>query len=476
LTALIISALVAPAAVCAQAVPATQPVKGTLDAPYVDGSFGFSIAPPAGCTTFRQKHLAGAGDVEVVQFGNLDYRWSLTVRVTTTTQPLDAQTIIDGLTKNISASYEDVKVVRGEEARIAEREGVRYAATFKADGTNWLRHQAVIRTKPTEYYALVFIAPAGDNIAESLFDKIVDSFQILRTELMQKRIEEALARGTQLLQSVRSGKIKLTKRVSPESFLRFVLDGKEIGFVRVREGERAQGSRSGVEVNEWAWLFKADNSITHLRHDMYLTDDLSFENWENRVMTIPPAAAGAARQVIYELESGLRQDNQLVAAFMPTPNASEMQDKIIEVEKSYASAAWHSLLPRIVDLNQPELYAFASYSADRRGLVLRTFEVIGPAQVTIDGRRVQAIKLQDSEGLIPPINEIDVDAGGRILRVVAGPLEMLATNRQDLEQRYETSVKEGQEILRKHPLKEPTPAPRDRPEGASRARGSNVPR
>src|SRR5262249_264730 len=143
---------------------------------------------------------------------------------------------------------------------------------------------------------------------------------------------------------------------------------------------------SGVEIQELAWLFKDDGSITLLRHEMQVTDDLNFESWINRVYTLMPASGSAARQLIYNYDSGARQDRQLIVAYMATPNASELQDRVLEVDENYSAAAWHSLMTRVMDLKHPQLYAFSAYDADRRGMVLRTIELTGPTSVNLTGQ------------------------------------------------------------------------------------------
>jgi hypothetical protein len=450
--------------------PASSPSNtidsGQLAPTYVDGSFGFSLTPPAGAAVFRQKQVVDRGDLEIVQFANVDERWSLTVRLTTTTQPLDAQMIIDGLAKNLTSQYPDAKVIHSAEAKIAARDAVRFAASFTSEGAEWFRQQAVVRNRPTEYFALVFVTPLEQRAAsEKLFGRIVDSFQLLRTESAQKRIEQALQHGTQLLRKVAGGKPALSSLAIKDTYLRVLIEGKDSGFVQIRELPHSQNGHSGIEIREWAWLFKTDGEITHVQHKMFLTDDLTFENWENLVSVIPPKV-DAEHTVVHDYDSGLRQDNQLIVAFMANPNGIELQDKIIEVEPSYASAAWHSLLPRLVDLKKPELYAFSSYHAERRGLALRTIDVLGPKRMTIDGQAVTANKLEDSEGLIPPISETDVNDKGRILRIATGPLEMLPTTQKDCEQRYLQRVRDAQGVLKKYPLPKLEPAHRGRPNAA----------
>mgnify|MGYP001133454039 CR=1 FL=1 len=449
---------------CGQVASGSSPA-AELGAPYTDGSFGFTITPFAGATTFRQKRMTGVSDVEVVQFADIDRRWSLSVRVSDTTQPLDVETIVQGITANIAARYPDVEVKRGEPARVDGREAVRYEAVFSHQGEDWLRQQAVIRTRPTQYFALVYVTPADQrNVVVPLFDRIVASFRIIRSEAQQKVIEESLDRGIALMRRAASGEIKLSEKVIPESYMRFVLDGREIGFVKIQERAHQHNGLDGIEIAEWAWMFNHDGSTTHLRHTMYLTNDLTYERWENRVYTLPPETPGQTRRMVYQLDNALRQDDHLIAAAMPEPNSPELRDKVFEVDRTYASAAWMTLMPRIVDLKKPQIYAFSAYDSTRRGIILRTIEVVGSRSITLGSQRVPTTHLQDSEGLIPPISDIDVDSKGRILRVVSGSLEMIATTKQDIETRYLQRVNDAQALFRKFPVQEPRPMPHDRPQ------------
>lgn len=446
--------------------PASQPAV-VLDPAYIDGSFGFSVAPPAGGVTVKQKQFKGTAEIDLVQFSNELQRWSLTVNLSSTTQPLDLPGTTQAITSKIEEHYTDVQVLRGEETRIDAREAIRYAATFRHQDSGWLRQQAIIRTRSNEYIALVFVTPLDlRSWAEAVFDKVVASFQILRTEAMTKRIDEGLERGRLLLQTVGDAKVKLSDRVVPERFMSFVVDGKEVGYVKIMEQARSHAGRSGVEIAELAWLFRDDGGITHLRHTMYLTDDLKFENWENRVYALgAPDPQTRRQEMMFNLESGLRQDRRMIAAFMPKPNAEELQDRILEVDSRYASAAWFSLVPRVLDLKTPQLYAFSAYNPERRGMVLRTLEVLGPTEFTFEGRLIRATKLQDSEGLLPPVSEVDVDTKGNIIRVVAGSLQMIATSRSQLEAKFARRVTEAEATMKRYPIREPRPAPRDKDGG-----------
>src|SRR4029079_10622783 len=123
---------------------------------------------------------------------------------------------------------------------------------------------------------------------------------------------------------------------------------------------------------------------------------------------------------------------------------------VLEVDENYASAAWHGLMPRVMDLKRPQLYAFSSYDSERRGMVLRTVELVGPATVSLAGRATRLIKLQSSEGLLPPVSEIDVDDKGQIMQMQAGRLEMFAATKADLQPKYSKKVIEAEAIIQKY--------------------------
>lgn len=459
-------------------VSTSQPVADPLDQPYVNGSYGFSIRPPAGCTIFREKQV-NESDVEIVRFGLPGPQWSLNVRFTTTTRPLDAQTIIDGLTEKLgnpddpklARQQVDFKVLRGEPAKIAGRDGVRYTCSFTAQGMGWIRQQAVVHFEDNTYFTLVFITPlANRELVEPLFDQIVDSFKILRDERARERIKKALERGTMLLRQAADGELDISNKLVEDNYVRCLVNGQEIGFVRIREqflllgqsnkDDQPRGlQRRGVHVRQWGWLFSPDGSITHLENDMFLALDLSFERWDNRLYVLPSEQADPNPRLQITLENAVRESDQLGVAYLPKPNALEKRDQLMTVEKSYASAEWNLLFPRLVDLTKPELYAFSSYSSDTRGLVLKTLEVKGPTTVLIDGTQMAAFEIEDSEGLLPPASQIYVDASGKVLRVVASPIEMVTTTAKYVNDNYTKKVTEAQDRFKRAMPKTATPQP-----------------
>lgn len=441
--------------------PADLTAKGKLTEPFVDGSFGFSIRTPAGSVAEREKRLIDKADTEIVRFVQTEHSWALVVRLSQTSRPLTGRMIIDGITDNLKSQYPGIRKTLGEEIRIRDRQCVRYAATFTEDNQSWLRQQVVIPKSPLEYYTLVFITPLADErIATTTFEQIAGDFEILRTELTQSKIDAALERGSAIIRSVASSKNKLANMPDLDHFLRVMRDGKEIGFVHLHASRSISQKQTGVGIREWGWLFNPDGTITQLLHDMYQADDLKHARWENIVRTITPASSGNSRPVtaLALLERGLQQGDTLLISTTRKINDEAIRDKVIQIEPNFASPAWFVLFPLIADMTQPELYAFSSYNTSRRGLSLRTLRVVGPRNITIDGRKTSCTLMEDSEGLVPPINEIDLDDTGRILRISAESVEMLVTTQVYVEKTYKSRVDAALETFKNYPVKMPLPA------------------
>jgi len=133
----------------------------------------------------------------------------------------------------------------------------------------------------------------------------------------------------------------------------------------------------------------------------------------------------------------------------------------VESPESYAPGAVFTLFPRIADLGRPALYAFVSFNSERQGLVLRTLRIVeGRQNLAVDGRRVSATRIEDSEGLIPPVSEIYVDDAGRLVRIVAGNIEMLATTLERIRPLYADKVAATEQLARQLGKPGGTPAAR----------------
>lgn len=427
--------------------------KGTLGPEYVDGSFGFGIRPLAGAVIYREKRRV-EGDLQVCQFAHPGHRWSLSVRVANSPRPIGPMDLLANTADEMAIQYPDVKVVRREAAQIAAREAGRLALTFTAQQEPWYREQAAVRVQPSQYLVVVLVAPLGDRqAAEATFGHIVAEFRSLRTAAVQQQLDEALVSGTTLLRRAASGQPDITAKIVPESYFLIRRDGRELGVAENHEQLGNMENLPGLHMIQRAWLFEDDGTVVFLEENRFLSRDLSYEQWENVRSTLTTALDAAQKPIPPEIsfETGLRRDDKLLISSTPRLGHIEPTQKVLETESSYASGSWSLLLPRLVDLDKPELYAFSTWDADREGMILRVHRVAGPIPGSLT-------RIEDSEGLVPPINQVDVDATGKVVRVQAGPFEMLGTPKAQLDVRWAERIKATQARFRQFAAK-PRPQP-----------------
>jgi len=446
---------------------------GTLGPRYVDGSFGFAVAPPADCETLREKRFMETGEeVEVVRFVNVNALWSLGVRQSKLERAVDPESVGEMIVGEMQETCRDISIVKTERSTAGSREVLRCTATMTSRGVPMIRQQAMIRVKPSEYFTLVFATPQSDEkVATALFEKIVAGFEVLRSEAQEKQIRDALRRGSALLELVRSGSLDVVCREPREVFLRCLEGGIETGFMQIRMEPRTVEHRTGMTIAKYAWFFRPDDSVSLMRQEMFVTSNLSFERWESRLIVVAPLPKGGGRREIsQDIESGIRQDNKLLVGYMGKSIGPQITQKELDVDRTYASAPWDVILPSIVDLKKSDLYAFSWYDSSRRGLSLQTFRLAGRKSMP-SGK--EATLIEQSEGLVPPVHEVYVDDTGQIVRVLMKgadkPMEMHATTRRDIERRYGDRVKEIERLMPAPRPRETAPAPGNRPATPNRA-------
>ena len=157
---------------------------------------------------------------------------------------------------------------------INSREGARFAGSFKSDEHEWLRQQAFVRKSSTEYYAIILLTPLSDQtIAATAFDQIVDSFKILRTELQQQRLDAALKTSVDFRLQVARDPERMKALGKQDTYLRYIENGKEIGFRHTLQTPGQMAGRAGILIKEWGWMFRDDQSITQIQQAQFISHD-----------------------------------------------------------------------------------------------------------------------------------------------------------------------------------------------------------
>jgi hypothetical protein len=329
---------------------------------------------------------------------------------------------------------------------------------------SFLYQYAVVRTGPTTYFVIALLSPhAEGERAKAVFDSVVSSFEILRTEQQQAELDQALERGRELIGGVAGGQIDLGTAVREEVYLRCLIDGREAGFVQIREEATRLDNQKGVAVSRWTWLFQPEGQVTHTRHLSFVSLDLVHEQWESRTMILPPESEDEEEPppTWFDVESAVREGDKLLVRYTDRPNAPELTEKVIDIEPVYVPSAWDILFPRLVPLDERGLYAFAPYDSTRRGPILRACRVTGSEMMRIGDRAVRATEIETTEGLIPPVHRMRVDDDGRLIQVVvegASPkMEFVSCSASYVQRTYHDRVEKAQKRISETVIAWPAP-------------------
>jgi hypothetical protein len=400
---------------------------------FMDKSFGYAFTPPVGSTPMPHKQILPDGQLQLAAFISTEAGSILTIRHARADQPIQEEQLLDAVVTEALARQPNADLVDKAFRTIANLPGATCSLKFASKDHDQLRRKAVVLAKANEVFIITFDTLAGDpETTGDIFNQVLDSFEIIHSKMSGKTIEQALQRGVKFLADLKDADV--SSKLVPESHWRFDNKGRHVGFVRVKERHKAKSGLPGIEIEEKAWFFSEENTLKQLHNTIFLSTDMTRESWENIMEMQAERPEGIART--HQLLKGLRQADKLAMAYTKNAGDLTLTNEVLEISPSYISAALIRIFPRLVDLKTPQTYAFASYQSDTRALVLRTFRVVGPDRIDGLNHTGPVYKIEDSEGMVPPVSEIYVDKDGRILRIVAGDLVMIATQWKEVELIY----------------------------------------
>lgn len=329
-------------------------------------------------------------------------------------------------------------VLRNEVIDLGDlRIGVIAAATLD-HGKRVLLQQALMEVTPQLYYSLTMIVPIGPGKPDAdpavrdaavTFKAILDSIE--KVDLSQRRREqdEALIRTRNLWAAW--NKNKVLSVLSPDRYLAFKRDGKDIGYAYVveqpadalpKQGEvhnpAAAAKAPGVRVGIRTHTAGENGRSVDTESWMYVTFDRQHEAWSNLTVVNDPnnkdpkdrrmtySELGASdvemKPVFDKDEKGAITRHDMPVYTMNVRNADRnLVAEPVEhkLPPFYLPQALGQLAPRLVDLSYPTSYLFASYNSGNRKLMMRYVDVSPAAAVKIDGRETRAVGVSERIGL-----------------------------------------------------------------------------
>ncbi len=412
-----------------------------LDAPFLSSAAGISVRPPAGGKMIRR---AGSQD-EVVRFVNDEQKWQMVVSRFLLNEPVPLMTKSDptnaaaprqmGFVDSILSQMSGGEEISNTLVPISGCDGAILATRAKdATGTKLIQH-AIVRKSDKIYYVISLTTPVGEGKIDSdpqyaravhVFEKVHDSIELLDQEAISNDQTERLLRTRNLM--VNWTQPKLDSVLVREQWLRLIRDGKDVGYTYVVEEpandlpragkapatpEKALGVRIGVrsrsipspdfvvDAESWMWV-------------SYSRDQEAFSNLvASHEKGQPPNYAmerGAAMR--HEKLVSLPEQDKITKNTMTPVKDGTYELQIWSTAKQqalppitrqappfYLPQALGQLLARLVPLNTPSTYLWASYVSETRSIMTRYVDVLPMTTATIDGKTFSAVPVQERLGL-----------------------------------------------------------------------------
>ena len=194
---------------------------------------------------------------------------------------------------------------------------------------------------------------------------------------------------------------------------------------------RRNGAK-GYEVRSFVKLKPANAGPRTVRREEFSTADRNLERWRESL------TVGTGAKAAYTVEEGIKQKDLIFCHLTQGPQERDHKKTLTpNVAEIYLPRAFGMVLPQLVDLDKANAYAFAVYAAQPNAFDMRTFAVIGPEQITIAGRDVQAIKATDKAAEDAEPARLWVDKRGILLRMeTAEGLVMESASQASLIRRF----------------------------------------
>ena len=282
---------------------------------FVDGSFGFSIRPFAQARISQHKINDELGGYQLVEFVHLTRPWVLVVTLDRSPRPMRPGEFVDGLRAFWAGQFKGGIETRGRaERRIAARQGAVWNGRYREISGDWSVFEAAVQVNPDEFFRISLKVPRADEAtAAAMFTVMVDSFQMVRSQVSTEILEAALQRGRRLLG--RKPPLPLAERLEPESYLLLRRGGRDLGYAHIREFPEVREGKSGARVSERGWLFFPDDTYHYIKNDYFVSDDLRSSLFEMRLRVVTPATEDRPVVVMDQLERGIRENDKLILSY-----------------------------------------------------------------------------------------------------------------------------------------------------------------
>ncbi|MBI1369106.1 MAG: hypothetical protein GC162_10685 [Planctomycetes bacterium] len=325
---------------------------------WYDRSYGLSFLVPEGTTV---KSLTV--DTAIMRMEDDKKIFNMSLQVKRSRSVLTLKQVADEAKIEIRGALGNNKILDVKDRKVAGLPAVViYNSSPLADGRQIIMGQAIMQMDPQTFAILDMrseIKNAG--VSQPTFEAVLDSMEIEDPKAIAAQREAALQAGANWRRGVDLKKLHAS--LVPEQYYRIVdAEGRDIGYMRVRQTDEAVGGKKGVSV-EMQSRIAAQQYYFDSIGTVFLSDDDSMEAWKTITTRKPQVVRGNGPQQGFQnsTESGIRTGDAITVT-TDAPQGAGKRD-YARPKIGYLSQVESYLLPQLLPIDRPGTYAFYFYSA-----------------------------------------------------------------------------------------------------------------
>ena len=404
-----------------------------LGGTFQDPLAGIAFRVPAGCNQVAK------GGEEIARFANAPKTWLMIVSKSSSGQPIELTAtapkmgLLEVIAARLKQSNPGIEIVRQDTVNLGENQAGIIAARYTAGTQRKLLQEAIVQANDQLYYTFELSTPGvkdakgADNSdpveqqAVEAFREMLDTIKLLDRGAIKDDQNERLYRTRAFFLTLTEAKLKAT--LVPETWLRLMRNGKDVGYTYIVEELGTLGPSEGIKIGIRSRSYPEQTVQVDGETWYFVSFDRKHEMWRN-LAWIQNLATKASDQFTevgtsdrrirreadpsHQLSVGDKEDPRQpatidiedyslqVQTIGKGKNAAPMTQ---ELPPWYLPQALGHLLPRLLPLREPKTYLFAVYVSDQGHVMHRYVDVGSEQEVNLGGQQVRAIPITDRIGL-----------------------------------------------------------------------------
>ena len=347
----------------------------------VDESWGLSLRPPVGTRVVRR-----TADRYLMRILDDDEKFQLLVSVRRSTRPVTIAEVFKAAEADLRRIHETTRRLDRRDLEIDGRAGglVYFDMPQTRGDGRLLLGQAFVQLAPDTLGLLEIEADMQDRaMAAATFESVLGSLELDLEEVAAERM--AAAQAASVFQAGLDRPTVHGSLIEQQLFRIVDLPARgageperDIGWMRIRQGEAERVGNHGVAVEVQARFFIEDKTYDSLAV-YFVSDDGRYEDWSikttQRGVAARPGRQRDGESTPTDIETGIRTGSTIDVRIERDGGAVQTLS-FTRPEAAYLPQAHAWLLPQLLPADEPAVYGFYWYNSAHRKLVYRTDEIV----------------------------------------------------------------------------------------------------